>query len=262
MKNKVKNLDMTQANPFELQNSMASDFTGTKFEIYRPVKHVEVNEHNVLVNDNKYKKINSDEEAYVEYELSITGDDFIYMFFSAPKLQNARLFINGDDKGPYFNMYDWSVRECGYFNPGDKVSVRLYLEEDEIEIDNAYFYYESAGVLKMWYKEASQSKCNIEKIKSSHLKAEVDMSSNADLLVFSIPYEKDWTVTIDGNKVTPIKVMDALLAVKISEGKHEVELKYFPIGIKIGLPVTILSIIILIGIIFFGKRKDKSKNKL
>lgn len=262
MKNKVKNLDMTQANPFELQNSMASDFTGTKFEIYRPVKHVEVNEHNVLVNDNKYKKINSDEEAYVEYELSITGDDFIYMFFSAPKLQNARLFINGDDKGPYFNMYDWSVRECGYFNPGEKVSVRLYLEEDEIEIDNAYFYYESADVLKMWYKEASQSKCNIEKIKSSHLKAEVDMSSNADLLVFSIPYEKDWTVTIDGNKVTPIKVMDALLAVKISEGKHEVELKYFPIGIKIGLPVTILSIIILIGIIFFGKRKDKSKNKL
>lgn len=257
MKKKVKNLDMTEEDPFELQNDMASAFTGTKFVIYRPVKHVDVNAYNVIINDKIFKRIDASDDAYVEYVLNITGDDFIYMFFSAPELQNARLFINGDDKGPYFNMYDWSVRECGHFKPGDKVSVRLYLDEDEIEIDNAYFYYESADVLKMWYKEAKQSTCHINKLTSSHLKAEVNMAQGEDLLVFSIPYEKDWTVTVDGKKVTPIKVMDALLAVKITSGEHEIDLNYFPIGLKIGLPISIISVLILIGICYVGKRKSK-----
>lgn len=261
MKNAVKKLDMTEENPFELQNNMASDFTGTKYVIYRPVKHVDVNEYNVLVSDKKYKKIDSNDEAYIEYVLDITGKDFVYMFFSAPELQNAKLFINGDDKGPYFNMYDWSVRECGHFNPGDKVSVRLYLEDDEIEIDNAYFYYESANVFKRWYKDASQSACYVDKISSSHLKANVNMTSNADLLVFSIPYEKDWTVTVDGQKVTPIKVMDALMAVKVTAGEHEIELKYFPIGFKIGLPISVISIIILIGLVHSRKIKSKTRGR-
>ena len=257
MKDKVKSIDMEEPNPFELQNNIASDFSGTKYVIYRPVRHVDVNLCNVINEDKIYRKENPSEEAYVEYVLNITGDDFIYMYFDAPAIQNTTLTINGDDKGQYFNEYDWSVRECGYFKPGEKVSVRFYLNQDEIEIDNAYFYYESSDVLRMWYKEASSSSCNIEKISSSHLMADVNMSDDADLLVFSIPYEKDWTVKIDGQKVTPIRVMDALMAIKVAPGEHNIELKYFPRGLAMGIPISIVSLIVFAGLIYIGKKKSR-----
>ena len=101
------------------------------------------------------------------------------MYFDAPQMQNATLFINDDDKGEYFNEYEWSVRECGYFKPGETVRVRFELEDDSIEIDNAYFYYESKQVLKAWYKDAVSTSCNVTKISSSHLKAKVDVPMNA-----------------------------------------------------------------------------------
>lgn len=262
MKNIVKSLNMAEKNPFELQNNMASDFTGTKFEIYRPVKKVDVNLVNITADGTEYVRTNPGEEAYVEYELSITSGDFIYMYFDAPSLQNARLTINGDDKGSYFSMYDWSVRECGYYKPGDKVSVRLYLEDDKIQIDNSYFYYESKNVLKMWYKEASSTRCNIIKITSSHLMADVDMNKTSDLLVFTIPYEKDWTVKLDGAKVTPVRVMDALMAVKVPEGSHTLELSYFPRGLKFGIPVSILSLLLFVGIFYYDRRNIKRNHNI
>ena len=44
------------------------------------------------------------------------------MYFDAPKMQNAILYINGDEKGNYFEDYNWSVREGGYYTPGERIA--------------------------------------------------------------------------------------------------------------------------------------------
>lgn len=253
MKNSVKSLYMNE-NKFELQNDIASSFSGTHFKIYRPVNVSEVRLHNVTQDGNIYRR-NSDEEAYIEYELLITSDDFIYMYFDAPSIQNCSLMVNDIPKDPYFTKYDWNIRECGYFSPGEQVSVRFTLEQDEIEIDNYYFYYEKPEIIKSWYKEAIDTTCNITKESSSHLIADVNMSNNSDLLVFSIPYEKDWVVKVDGNKVNTLKVMDALLAINLKEGHHEVELRYIPRGLVIGLPISLLSLITTFCVYILQKKK-------
>lgn len=256
----VEKIDMDEQNLFVLQNKIASSFTKTNFEIYRPVKVSDVVLNNVTQDGYIYRR-NSDEEAYIEYDLSITSSDFIYMYFDAPEVQDVSLTVNGMEKEKYFTLYDWCIRECGYFKPGETIKVRLTLNQDEIEIDDYKFYYEKPDIIKAWNKEAVATRCDITKISSSHLIADVDMSKVSDYLVFSIPYEKDWIVKVDGNKVQPVKVMNALMAVKLDEGKHTIEMKYIPRGLIIGTPISILSLLTTFCVIFMHKKKKTQVKK-
>lgn len=261
MKKSVTNINMEEANLFKLQNNIASNFTGTRFEIYRPVNVSNINLYNVTEEDNIYRRINSDEEAYIEYELAINSNDFVYMYFEAPDVQKASLMVNDMEKEPYFTLYDWSIRECGYFEPGSIATVRFTLADDSLEIDDYKFYYENVNVLNKWYEEASSTTCVVDKIKSSHLIVNVNVSDDSDLVVFTIPYEKDWKVTMDGKEVKPIKVMDALMAINVTEGKHTIEMKYIPRGLMIGLPISIISLITTFCVYFLQKRKKTQGKK-
>ena len=257
MDESVKYANMKEKDPFKLQNDIAGRFSQTNYQIYRPVKISEIRLNNVSEERNIYTKIDTEQEGSIEYILSITSDDFIYMYADAPHIQNTNLYINGDEKGNYFSQYDWSIREGGYYKPGELVSIKFTVEDDSLEIDDIYFYYESKQVLKAWYKDAVSTSCNVTKISSSHLKADVDVSETKDYIVFSIPYEEDWKIKIDGEKVKPFKVMDALLAVKISGGKHEIDLRYIPAGIKVGLPVSVISILIALITLIVNRKNNK-----
>ena len=257
----VRNINMNEKDPFKLQNEIASCFTQTNYQIYRPVRISEVRLNNVTADGNVYKTINPEEEASVEYIMSIASSDFIYMYFDAPESQRVTLYINGDEKGDYFDDYSWSVREGGYYKPGEEISIKFELEEDTLEIDNAYFYYESAQVLKAWYKDAVSTSCNISKITSSHLSAKVNAADGADYIVFTIPYEDDWKVKVDGKKVKPIKVMNALMAVKITGGEHDIDLHYIPRGLIVGTPISIISLIATFCVFFVGSRKKTQGRK-
>lgn len=257
MDESVKYANMKEKDLFKLQNDIAGRFSQTNYQIYRPVKISEIRLNNVSEERNIYTKIDPEQEGSIEYILSITSDDFIYMYADAPHIQNTNLYINGDEKGNYFSQYDWSIREGGYYKPGELVSIKFTVEDDSLEIDDIYFYYESKQVLKAWYRDAVSTSCNVTKISSSHLKADVDVSETKDYIVFSIPYEEDWKIKIDGEKVKPFKVMDALLAVKISGGKHEIDLRYIPAGIKVGLPVSVISILIALITLIVNRKNNK-----
>ena len=74
-------------------------------------------------------------------------------------------------------------------------------------------------------------------------------------MVFSLPYEKEWKVFIDGNHVNTISAAGGLLAADINDGEHTVELKYMPKGFVLGMPISILAFIVLI-ICFALSRKS------
>ena len=63
--------------------------------------------------------------------------------------------------------------------------------------------------------------------------------STDGLLYTSIPQNGNWQVKVDGEEVESTTVGNAMVAVKLSEGEHEVEFEYrnkaFSLGWKISL---------------------------
>jgi uncharacterized membrane protein YfhO len=71
-------------------------------------------------------------------------------------------------------------------------------------------------------------------------------TSSHGTFLFSIPYDKGWSVYIDDKKCTTYAAFDALLAVDLTAGTHTVKLKYTPVNYVLGCIISVLCIIILI----------------
>lgn len=248
-KNTINDINTDKLNHFTYQNAIAKGITGNAYGIYRPVEVKDIVLENVEKNDRIYKKKDADKEAYVEYLLNVDSSDYIYMFFNAPENQNTTLYVNGDIKMPYFNTYNWSIRGTGYFTPNSIVPVRFYLDQDEIEIDSFEFYYENKDELKRWYADASLTNCDVMKVTSSNLLINASVDESSDMLVMSIPYDKGWTVKVDGYKVDTKKVLDVLMAIDITPGKHIIEMTYMPEGLIVGSIISGISLLIIL--VFF-----------
>ncbi len=58
------------------------------------------------------------------------------------------------------------------------------------------------------------------------------------LLFLTIPYAEGFKVMIDGHEGELVPVSDALSAIRLDAGEHEVELKYVPVGFKEGAMIS------------------------
>ena len=72
-------------------------------------------------------------------------------------------------------------------------------------------------------------------------KGTVNITDDSTWMMTSIPYEKGWTVKVDGKVVETAKVWDSLLAYKITPGEHTIEISYLPAGFVAGFLISILS---------------------
>lgn len=258
----ILDVNMQNTNTFEIQNEIADSFTSKENQIYTEIEMKDMQIENLSKEGTTYTKINPEQEAYIEYHLNIDREDLVYLYLTAPSLQEADLVINGwDNRGQYFSRYSWDVMDLGGYKPGDVLSVRLSLTGNSLDIDDAYFYYENENALIHWYQESQIDRWEPEKVTSSYLKGTVNMSEDNPYLMFSVPYEKDWKVIIDGEVTDTEKVLEALLAVKIEPGEHFVEIKYIPRGLYIGVIISLFSIFGTIVLIVPKSLKKQQKTR-
>lgn len=245
-KNGINEIDFDSYNHFTIQNAIAKGLTGESYGIYRPVEVKEINLVNVEKYEKTYTRIDASQDAYVEYNLLINSSDFIYCYFNAEENQATDFVVNDLEKQDYFNTYNWGTRVVGYFNPGEIIPVRIYLKQDEIEIDSYEFYYESKEELERFYNDAVNSSFKTKKVTSSHIITQANISEDEDMVIYSMPYDKGWTVKVDGKEVETKPVMGVLLGIDIEPGTHIIDLSYTPQGLIVGSVISGISVLILL----------------
>ncbi len=79
-------------------------------------------------------------------------------------------------------------------------------------------------------------------------------------VVISVPYDKGWSVTVNGEKVKTYKVNGGLTGIPLQVGYNEIEMNFTPNGLKEGIyasivGATVLGLIIVLDIIRKAKKK-------
>lgn len=72
---------------------------------------------------------------------------------------------------------------------------------------------------------------------------------------FSIPYENNWTVTVDGKETEAVSGMGGLMLVPVGTGEHEIVMDYQVPGLAIGIMISIISFILLLFMNNMDRRK-------
>ena len=256
---RIDSVDMQTDNVFEIQNEIAQTFGETIPSLYEKTEPDRVELTNLAEEKNgeitQYTKINGEQDAYIEYTFTVSKRNGLYLYFNAPELQSAELFVNDASRENYFTNTNWNVVYMGKYEPGETVTVRLSCLQDSLQITNALFYYENDEALGKWYESAQEKNVSLQKKTSSHLIGSVIVPEGKENLVFSIPYEKGWKITVDGEKVSQKEVLGALMAVDLEPGEHVIEMRYVPEGFFPAIWISLFAFAVLMFLLINDKIK-------
>lgn len=75
------------------------------------------------------------------------------------------------------------------------------------------------------------------------------------LLASTVAYEESWHVYVDGTEVETTRYADALLAVTVPAGTHEVVFRYQPEGLHVGLAISVVGLVLLVALLLWDRRR-------
>lgn len=76
------------------------------------------------------------------------------------------------------------------------------------------------------------------------------------MLCAAVPYSGGWTAYIDGNKTETYRVNDMFVGIEVPEGEHDIVLKYVTPGIKTGIAISTLSVVIIVVYLVVMRKKQ------
>ena len=79
------------------------------------------------------------------------------------------------------------------------------------------------------------------------------------LVFFSVPYDKGWTATVNGNPVDVERVSNGFMAVRAEAGENTIEFAYETPGLRAGAIITFGGILLLAAYLLLGKKLTAAK---
>ena len=174
-----------------------------------------------------------------EAEFTPTRNGHMYIYKPENTTDFLSVTINGKTYTYSSLKNDNRIIDAGYVTTNDQISMGA-------EPASSYkVYILNEDKYMAMYAKLNSSAFNVESFSTTKFTGNISTSSEGTFL-FSIPYDKGWSVYIDGKKCQTYEAFGALLATDLTAGEHTVRLKYVPVNYIKGCITTILCIIILI----------------
>ena len=104
------------------------------------------------------------------------------------------------------------------------------------------------------YKQVQEKQIENIEFKNSTLKATVNIKNEKSYVFTTIPYDEGWSLEANGKKVD-VENSNGFVTFALEKGKQEIKLSYMPKGLKAGMVITGISIVIFIALIQVKKYK-------
>lgn len=128
----------------------------------------------------------------------------------------------------------------------------LYIIED---INSYIIDYDYIKNVKDNITEASVNK---EKTKGDIIELNVETSKDG-YFVTTLPYDKGYTIYVDGTKINYEKINTSFIGFKINSGKHNIKIVYQANGLLLGKILSIIGLISIIFYVFIEKYRNGKK---
>ena len=211
------------------------------------------------------------EEALFDHATSEASGDNVCITADRAGYYYARINASGTKKvqvlgGPletqdYGDLKDGALLYLGYLQKGENVTLTNGDDTDETPKVSAEAYVLNEEILAQAVELLSAEHLENVQMDSTHISGTLKLE-NAGRLVLSVPYEKGWTVWIDGERVEPEKFGGALLAFDLEAGEHTLQMHYVPEGRNIGILVSSGSVLILLGSVLWQQRSKKKEKSI
>lgn len=263
------------ASPFERLNAIVSAMLGEE-QTQKLFVPIELSDTKLSENlddriDNgcyAYIKENAKKEASVTYTIQVPHDGEVFFYLPSDELREVKMILNAKGMetklGSFAGDDSNGIVSLGNYRTGDVLELKLTLKTDRLYamIGEHYFYFLDMDVFKSSMSRLAKDQLQITEYTEHSFVGSFQASREKELVLTTIPYDKGWKITVDGQAVESIKALGSVIAFYI-DGEagqtHSVELEYSPNTVRVGFTISLTSIGFLTLIILFRKRMMKIK---
>lgn len=140
------------------------------------------------------------------------------------------------------------------YNKG--ITYEEYKEKNDTSLFNEYVISDENTINEI-SNNLKNVNATIDYVNTNGNKLSAAYTSDGDgFMVISLPYDEGWTIRVDGEEISYYNVNGGFIGFKIEEGNHEIKMHFVPKGLKTGIVVSALGIVLfIIGIIKSPRRK-------
>lgn len=263
--------DKTPANPYEYQNEVIRRATGSELNVFvaQPVKFVDYQNINVTKNSfgsytyNSADPTDHSKNRKAVYTFACLDDGELYGYASNSSIESVDLKCCDAIVENGVSVKDYPISfPMGSGKEGDEASVSINFNNDKTSGTYELLAYAlKKEELDLAYDMLADEQFEVTDFSDTEIKGRIN-AKKGGILYFSIPYEKGWSVYVDGEKVKSVKVLHSMLGADINAGEHEITLKFSPDGFDKGVIISGTSLAALLALIaaeYYYRRKKKQK---
>lgn len=253
-------------NPFEYQNDIMKRATGIDNNIFtaQPVNLVSYD--NIESTKTEYgiytfRVSDKSKSAGAKYSYAGLEDSYLYGYAKNGAFESLSVKCDGINIDNSVSVKDYPVVfSMGNGQEGSISEIEFKISDDRYTGNYTIMSYAlKTKAFEQAYSELADEQLELTEFTDTKIKGNINVREKG-VLYLSIPYEKGWSVYIDGKKADTFKVLDSMLGVEAEAGNHEVVLKYSPDGFKLGLIISGIALLILILSIISESMLRKLKN--
>ena len=188
--------------------------------------------------------------AYIEYSWIAKQDGPVYVY--------ERNGISDRGAGP-----NPSIAWIGNYHKGDTVTGYIranlsYITQPVMEELCGRFRaaYANNEVLHELSETVRSRPVTVEKVRDTLLQGSFTAENN-QLLLFTIPWDEGWTLTIDGKNTELAKVFGLFMAAEVPAGEHIYEMQFEAAGFRVGMLTSIAAFVFLPIFLFLDRNWRK-----
>ena len=146
----------------------------------------------------------------------------------------------------------------GYLEKGDDVRITNSDKEDDTRKISVDVYRMNRNALIKALDLLGEEHLEQVSYDSRQITGRLSLSK-AGRLILSVPYERGWSVMIDGEKTEPRQFGGALMAFDLEAGEHEIEMQYEAFGKKQGFIVSLVAMLEFGFIVWYRLKQSRKE---
>ncbi|HFI2447466.1 TPA: YfhO family protein [Streptococcus suis] len=243
------------------QTNFLNQLSGLNHKYYYSIPISSVQNATELGNRITVNKAAEETNATVSYTLTVPANSQVYL--NLPKItfsneNHKKVVITVNNQSSEFTLDNaFSFFNIGSFSEEQVVQVDIHFpENNQVSFDKPQFYridllafQEAATVLK--------EKQVVTKAEGNKVTVDFETENEASLL-FTLPYDKGWSATIDGKPVKIHRAQKGFIKIDVKPGQAQAILTFTPQGFYLGFIISICALILFTSYQIFRHKYSKT----
>lgn len=184
---------------------------------------------------------------------SAPRDGVAVAYFDTYYSDNVSLQVNNSEVIEYYVKRPF-IMMIGNVKKGDRITCSCNISGSSSGYITSYVAMVDEDLLQQAYDKFSSSVLRASKVTDTCIDGNINAAEDG-LFYTSISYVEGWQAYVDGQEVEITPVGGAMLAFRLTKGAHIIQLRYTPEGLKAGLMISALGILIFIAMLILSYKK-------